>query len=127
MKHRRFLDAAYTAALASPGTRGNRSSFRLGAIIVAKKRILAAKYNSLKTHPKLARFYQYAYLHAESCAILSLGLANCSGTNMYVVRIKRDNSRALAKPCDECMKLIRYVGIKKVIYSIEEGFAECSI
>lgn len=123
--HNRYINAAYSVALASPGAGGkNRNRFRLGAVLVDRKRIVAAKYNSLKTHPMMGFFYAYPYLHAEAATIFSYGIDNCYGSTLYVVRIKRDNSLGLAKPCSSCEKLIKLAGVKQVIYSTNEGIAE---
>ena len=50
-KHTKYLQAAYKAAFLCPGFGCNR--FRLGAVLVYKKQILAIKTNTGKTHPKL--------------------------------------------------------------------------
>lgn len=123
-KHYRFFMAAYAVALASPGVGGkDKNRFRLGAVIVDKQRhIVSARFNILKTHPQLSKYYTWPYLHAEAYAILSLGLYNCVDTDIYVVRILRNNSLALSKPCDGCMKLIKDVGIKNIYYSTENGY-----
>lgn len=118
--HKRFLDTAYAVALAGNGVGGKTGkNFRLGSVIVNRHRVIeAARYNVLKTHPKLLQHYQWPYLHAEAHAILSLGLDNCMGKTLYVVRVLRDNSWALAKPCNSCMSLIKEVGIKSIYYSV---------
>lgn len=115
-KHKKFFEAAYAVALSGPGC-GGTVGFRLGAVIVKKGKILTAKYNCLKTHPKLFYRYQFPFLHAESHAIMALGMDNCVNAIMYVVRITRNNELAMAKPCKECQKLIKDVGIKKVYYT----------
>ena len=125
-RHNRYIQAAYSVALASPGAGGKNGRFRLGAILVDKKAIIAANFNSLKTNPKLCAFYEYPHTHAEAGAILSAGLNNCRDKILYVVRIRRDNTLAMAKPCGECQKLIQHVGIKKVFYSTSNGVVELS-
>ncbi len=119
--HKKYLDAAYAVALAGKGA-GGKTGYRLGAVIVNKKKIEAAKFNCLKTNPKLCKYFPYPYLHAEAHAILSLGLDNCCNKSLYVVRILRDNSWALAKPCSSCAQLIKDVGIKEVFFSTSEGY-----
>lgn len=121
MSHRKFLEAAYAVALAGPGA-GGKTGYRLGAVIVNKKRIETAKFNCLKTNPKLCKYFSYPYLHAEAHAILSLGLDNCCHKTIYVVRILRDGTQALAKPCSSCFQLIKDVGIKEIYYSTTGGY-----
>ncbi len=126
-EHSRYLTAAFGAAFSCPGFGGNKKNrFRLGSAIVYKKRLLVAKYNCGKTHPKLLPFYQYPYLHSEANAILSLGLDNCQDCVLFVVRVLRNSEIGLAKPCNSCMKLIKHVGIKKVFYTTYTGVEELS-
>lgn len=120
--HKRYFDAAYAVALSSPGAGGKRSRFRLGAVLVHKKQILTAKYNSMKTHPLMGFFYDYPHLHAEAACIFNLGLDNCADADLYVMRIDRKNRPALARPCINCQKLIKHVGIKRIFYSTDIGF-----
>lgn len=127
-KHKRFFDAAFAVALAAPGVGGkNKNNFRLGCVIVDKQRIVASRYNSLRTHPKLTKYFQWPYLHAEAHAIISLGLDNCVNKHLYVARIHRNNQLALAKPCSGCRALIKAVGISIVFYSTETGFQEMEV
>jgi deoxycytidylate deaminase len=122
-KHSRFLEAAYAVALAGPGVGGRSGkSFRLGAVIVDRRRVLMARHNCLKTHTKLSSYSPWPFLHAESYAILSLGLENCEGKSLYVVRVQRDGKLGIAKPCHSCNRLIKDVGIANVYYSTYEGF-----
>lgn len=126
MVHNKFLNAAYAVALSGSGA-GGKTGYRLGAIIVNKKRIEAAKFNCLKTHPKLCKYFKYPFCHAEASAILSLGLDNCANKSLYVARVLRDGSWALAKPCKECKKLIEDVGLKEVYYSTSYGYERLRI
>jgi len=124
----KYIQAARVAALASPGA-GGKNGYRLGAIIVntKTKTIEAAKFNCLKSHPKLCKHFKYPYLHAEAHAILSLGLFSCLNKIMYVVRVKRDGSYAMAKPCKSCQNLIKEVGIKDVYYSTSSTIEKLSL
>lgn len=117
--HYRYIEAAFRAALLSPGA--GRDSFRLGAVIKYKKQILKSKSNTFKTHTKYLRFNKFPSLHAEAHAIISLGLDNCENTDLYVIRIQKNNHIGIAMPCSCCQELIKYVGIKKVYYTSYEG------
>lgn len=119
-KHQKFFQAAYIAAISSSGA--GRDNFRHGCVISYKKDILAVKHNQLKTHPKCLLFSSWPFLHSESSAIIHLGLTQCRKCDIYVIRIKKDNSLGLSKPCSSCNKLIKYVGIKRVYYSTDEGY-----
>jgi deoxycytidylate deaminase len=117
----RALDHAHGAALASNGVGGRNRSYRVGAAIFNKKRVLAVKHNSYKTHPLLLRYTSYPYLHAEQAAVLAYGLDNCDGHEVCVVRVRRDGSLAMAKPCDTCQELLRDAGIVAVHFTTDNG------
>ena len=120
MLNNRLLLACKCVAMASNGV-GTRQCFRVGAILFHRKHILQAKHNSYKTHPALKRFYKYPYVHAEAACILAHGLDNCRGLDLLVMRVDKKNTVTMAKPCDSCSDLIKFVGINKVWYSDWEG------
>lgn len=122
----RFELAAKAVALTGPGCGGHSGhNFRVGAILTRKSTILSAKYNSYKTHTRLSRWTPYPYLHAEQAAIFSAGwddiLNDKSGLKLYVARVHRDNTLALAKPCSVCQAIISCTPIKEVYYSTKNG------
>lgn len=44
------------------------------------------------------------------------------GATVYVARIRRDDgSLAMAKPCENCERLLRNKGVKKVLFTINEN------
>lgn len=116
----KYFQAAYTAAISSPGAGIN--NFKHGAVIVYKKDILAARFNCRKTHPKLLRFSDWPFLHAESHAIIAAGIDNCNDAAMYVVRILKNKHIALSKPCKSCQSLLTLAGINDIFYTIDQGY-----
>lgn len=108
-------------ALIAPGVGANRN-YRVGAVLFDKKgRVHARGYNSYKTHPALAPYSPYPYLHAESSCILHAGLDNCSSLSLLVTRIKRNNEITMAKPCKVCYNLLKEVGIYNIYYTDWKG------
>lgn len=129
MFRRRILDTAYQVAKAGPGV-GKNNQFKLGACLVDRRgRIVTSKHNEYKTHPILARFTEYPCLHAESNCIISHGLDNCHGLELYVCRVRHDGSLAMSKPCETCEALMREVGISRVYYTTgtEEIYREMPV
>ncbi len=103
------------------GTGSNRN-YRLGACLFDKKgRPLIAKANSYKTHPFVLRTSLYPFLHAEVHCLVSFGLDHCHDCGILVVRLKKNNELSMAKPCDACMKALRFAGIKDIGYSDWNG------
>lgn len=119
-KEIRFEQAAKAVAMTASGV-GSRASFRLGSVLVHKNRIVSVGVNSYKTHPVLATRTRWPFLHAEQHAIIRQGLDNCEGLVLYVARVLKNNDLALAQPCNVCSDLIKEVGIKQIVYSIDDG------
>ena len=97
--------------------------YRLGAVIVKGKRVLATGYNSI-SYCSVNSFKNSR--HAEMDVILKLmhkpnGLSSLAGSTLYVTRITNTGRSAMARPCDKCMKLIQSVGIKEIIYTTPNG------
>jgi deoxycytidylate deaminase len=95
---------------------------RVGCVIFNKKRILSKGYNSSQKsvknlHPKFQKF-PYS-VHAEVDAIIK-AKKDLKGSSILVVRINKHDQLRLSKPCQNCMKYIEYVGIKKIFYSIPQ-------
>jgi deoxycytidylate deaminase len=116
----KFVEEARNAAMQSKGV-GGAKGYRLGATLVKNSQVVSVGYNQYKTHPALAPYSLYPYLHAESHAILRHGTDNCNGLHLYVARIRRDGSFAMAKPCRPCRDLIMDVGIRKVYYTRDDN------
>ncbi len=120
----RLIDKCTGVALASPGIGKNRK-IKLGAIIYDGPTILSAACNCYKTHTFLARFTSFPHLHAESHCILRLGIDNCIGRSLLVVRTLSNDSLCMAKPCHVCYTIANEVGIKNIYYSNWKGEIEC--
>lgn len=121
----RYLDSAKAVALSGPGVGGRSgTSFRIGAVLVSGKEIVVSRHNSYKTHPKLLRFTEYPFLHAEAACILSVGIEGCKGMDIYVARVLKNGATATARPCKVCRKLIRLAEIRRVTYTLENNNAE---
>lgn len=117
----RMLEAAKAVALSGPGVGGrNGTNFRIGAVLFSGNHVISAKHNELKTHPKLARYSPWPFLHAESSCILHAGFDASHGVDLAVSRVKRDGSVALAKPCTVCQAVIRQAGIRRVFYTTDD-------
>jgi len=120
----RMRDAAYAVALSGQGV-GPRYAFRHGAVLFDRSgKILSAKSNSLKTHPKLAKFTDYPYLHAESACIIGHGMDNCDGLSLLVLRVLKNNQVSLSKPCVICQRVIEDAGLKSVYYTDVNGMVK---
>ena len=83
-----------------------------------------------KTHPINKRFYDSNFevgQHAEINACLGVDPVDLVGAELYVYRILKDGSPALARPCRMCQNYLRSVGVKKVYYTTRNGFDSLSL
>lgn len=110
--------------------------YHLGCIAVLKNKIIAASSNKLKTHPLQAEFDKYRKfncesdpcnmhsLHAEiSCLSMIKQDINYHDLELYIVRLRKDGSYGMARPCCSCYQCIVSKGIRKIYYSTNHGFS----
>ncbi len=57
-------------------------------------------------------------LHAELGAILGMDRSITEGATVYVARVGREGDFKLSKPCQMCHEALKHVGIKRVVYTI---------
>ena len=103
----------------------NGRVYHLAAILKRGKKVVKVGENTNKTHPKYKRTYpdgqQGSHMHAEMNV---LRFAK-PGDTLEVLRFLKTGGRAMAKPCQYCMKHIKEAGIKKVRYTNFDGEWEC--
>jgi len=100
--------------LAKNVSKHSTMSPKVGAV-VSRKKPISVGFNKLK--PTFKRFST----HAEVDAILSAGgrFYNLNNCEIYVYRETKDGKPALARPCENCLELIKEKGIKKMYYTID--------
>lgn len=86
--------------------------WRLGAVLVHSREILSAS-------PNLPRLYGKERGICAETRLITKSIIN--GTVIYVARVKADGTLGLARPCEDCMRLIRSRGIRTVYYTNETG------
>ncbi len=62
-----------------------------------------------------------ATLHAELGAILGVDRNVTRGSTVYVARINKEGQAKISKPCPMCQNAMKHVGVRKVVYTDEEG------
>lgn len=113
------------------------SGFRrapVGCVVASKSRVLAAGFNTYKTHPLQLKYNRYrefndlsgetpAALHAEIAALSQIVDEDIDWgkLDIYVYRLRRDQPYGLAAPCPACMQLIKDLGIRSVWYTGNDG------
>jgi deoxycytidylate deaminase len=93
---------------------------KLGAVIVRKKPI-SIGFNIGKSRPS-NDYSDWAWTnHAEYKAVLNAGwFADLKGCIIYVYREHADGTPALARPCNNCIRFLTAVGIKRMYYTVNE-------
>lgn len=101
---------------------------KVGAVVLQKNKALSSGYNQdKKTHPFLKKhgFHYNQSIHAEMAAIFRMkNKENLKGATIVVYRETKDGHMAMSKPCAVCQKLMRIYGVKKIMYSTENGICE---
>lgn len=86
-----------------------------GAVVVKSGRVLSIGINKLKNNPEHVVGYGLCSIHAEADAISRV--KNPRGAAIYIARVNNNGEPRLSRPCDDCAKMIRDVGISKIVYT----------
>lgn len=97
---------------------------RMGAVLSYRKQIKAVGWNRRRSHPmqkKFASIPERILLHAEiDCiknALKQFPKDEIGKFTLYIARVHKDGTPALAAPCEGCLEAIKEYGIKKVIWT----------
>ena len=98
---------------------------KIGCVIFKGNNIISSAKNSLRSCSGISNKHRKwsTSLHAEQAAILNAGdWKKLKGCSMLVMKVSKTKGiLSNAKPCEFCEATIRYVGIKNVYYTNEEG------
>jgi tRNA(Arg) A34 adenosine deaminase TadA len=118
-RHRRHLDLAKRIAHNS-----SFADYRHGAVLARGKSVInaSANKNSYKSWGQRFRHRDcgYATHHAELGCILGVDRSLTQGATVYVARIGKKGDLRYSKPCPMCESAMRHVGVKEVIYTVDE-------
>jgi len=95
--------------------------FHHGAIIGKGRRILAVGWNKPENHNKMVVRWPHGSDHAEVDCLRQVTRDQAKGTVLYSVRVRHSGTTGNAKPCRMCMSLIKSYGIKRVVYTKDDG------
>ena len=109
---------------------------KVGCIVVYKGTILAKGFNSDRTHTMQAYYNKWRYkeednnylpakIHAEIRALQKIQYLDIdfSKVHVFVYRETKQGKIAMARPCSSCMAALRQMGIKKIHYTTDQGYA----
>lgn len=94
---------------------------RHGSVIAVGRRVLSVGVNTFRSRPEtLSDPKHHASFHAEVAAIRALRTVP-QGATIYVARVLKNGAPGLSKPCAACYATITEAGIRRVIYSADDG------
>ena len=99
----------------------NGRVYHLAAILKRRKTVVKVGDNTYKTHPRFKRVYPDGTTGSHMHAEMNVLRFAKPGDVLEVIRFKKSGGRAMAKPCEHCMRYIREAGIKKVRYTNSQG------
>lgn len=124
-----IIDTLFQVAAANP-----HNAEKMAAAIVHRNKIISVGINSMKSHPMAAKFgkNEHAiFLHAEVAAIKNalreVDVDDLSKCDIYIARVKKEKPftkkyvSGLAKPCPGCERAIAEFGLKRVVYTCDDG------
>lgn len=127
-----ILNTLFKVAAANP-----TASEKMAAAIVYRNKIVSVGINSMKSHPLAAKFSKNEhaiFLHAEIAAIKNalreVEVDDLSKCDIYIARVKKEKPftkkyvYGLAKPCIGCERAIAEFGLKRVVYTCDDGTHE---
>lgn len=110
-----------STAIASKVALKSTQKHRLGCVITKGGRVISTGFNQMRPSRIIGR----PTLHAEAAAILKVlnerRQHDLVGSHLYVSRWTTGGRIGMARPCAECMGLIRSVGIRTVHYTNDDG------
>lgn len=99
--------------------------FRHGAVLVKHGAVMSAGLNKDKPCSFGERFRPRdlgeATVHAELSAILNVPRKQTENADVYVVRVGANDDVRNSRPCPMCQAALRFVGVKRIFYSGENG------
>jgi len=118
-RQKRYLELAKRIAISS-----DSPDYRHGAVLVKGGSIINTSCNDLRSVWWANRFRNHqcghATQHAEVGAVLGIARDVTDGAVMYVARVGKKSEFRLSKPCPMCLRVMEHVGIKKVIYTVDD-------
>lgn len=104
---------------------------QIGCVVVDHHRLISSGHNSDSKMNRLqknldTRFFNVSCegkLHAETMALLPFikSKTDLSHATLYTFRRNKLGELAKSRPCPRCMQLIKSLGIKKLVYTTEDG------
>jgi deoxycytidylate deaminase len=118
IKDVKFLEKASRLAEKSP------LAFKLGCVAVLGGKIIETGYNSYKNSCSNQFIKNACSCHAEMDVLHKCGKKHgfnkFNKITLYIARVNNHNNLRTSRPCSECLKYIKKVNVKKIVYVDED-------
>lgn len=105
--------------------KSDHPKYQLGAAIMVGKSVLGTGSNTImKHHPISASINPQKTIHAEIAALIGCRYRkDLADAVVIVYREDKAGQPATARPCSVCREVLRQFGIKRMMYTTQNGFA----
>lgn len=104
------------------------SRFKHFSFICERNKIVSWGYNRNRvTHPTAKKFgHRFSCIHSELDCIRDFPykISLLPRYSFINVRVYKDGSLGLAKPCTHCQYMLSSFGVRRIMYSVKNGFVE---
>lgn len=95
-------------------------TYKLGAVLMKNNQLVAEGRNYFrKSHPKSQTIYNG--IHAEFHCLTGVDPGKCRNCALFVARVTNAGTLSMARPCDDCLDLLKSRGIRVFYYTDYSG------
>lgn len=96
---------------------------QIGSCLVKGNKVISTGFNRNKTSIRRSN-NEYNFIHSETDCLASVLSFECENATMYIYRELKDGSLANSRCCEGCLQALRKAKVKKIYYTIDNGFCE---
>ena len=115
---RRYMELAKNSAFNSD------FCHRHGSVLARGGAVIHTSFNKAVFNSFADRFRSkqdgYGSRHAEIGAVFGMSRSATEGSDVYVARVNNKGEFCNSCPCSMCIDICRFVGVKRIIFSIDE-------
>ena len=95
-------------------------NYKIGAVLMKGNKLIARGNNIFKkSHTQSKTIYNG--IHAEFNCLYNVDLRKCRSCSLFVARVTNAGALSMARPCPDCLDLLRERGIRVFYYTDYDG------
>ena len=102
----------------------NGQRYHIAAILRRKNKVIEIATNSHKTHPACGRAYADGTMGYSMHAEMSVLRFSKPGDSIEVLRFGKLGNLTMAKPCNNCRRMMKFANIRSVRFTNPDGIWE---